>query len=144
MIGINKIIVLATGLLVVNTAVAANWVAIPKVSLQDDSGQNEPTTVYIDKDSIRKHVNIIDFWKKDQYEIAHTKLEKEAVITQVSHCFIDCKEKTVSINESVVYDKNGYPVVAFYSAMIMQPIIFGSVLDEVYTKLCGPNSEVPQ
>jgi hypothetical protein len=143
MIDINKVIVLAGSLLVADTAIAANWVAITKVSLGDDNGQKGPTTVYIDKDSINKKDNIMDFWKKDEYKIAHTKLGKQAVITQLLHCFIDCKKKTVSINESVVFDTNDHPVVAFRSPMFMKPIFPDLVLEEIYTIVCAPNSDKP-
>lgn len=103
---------------------------------------NDSTTIYFDKDSIRKSEHNKYFvWIKREYtesegvkESSRLKLA-EPISYQLSRWEFDYKNESIRTQSVVIYDKNGTTLASYtdkYSLNQFDPIIPGSIGEEIF------------
>jgi hypothetical protein len=125
---IKIVIFIAGGLLLCNSVKAADWISVH---------QDDEFSMYIDRASITKKKNIIEFWVKVEYKKIQTfDFDGTKYASTKNYSLIDCIKKTSGIKNTIWYNSEGKPVHSYDFPPKLSPIPPDSVIEFIFELLC--------
>ena len=127
---------------------AENWLSLGRGDMRPTWAPMEavPMEAFIDMDSVKRFKNTVQFSQKTVFDSDYTTPKGITYIRLIGTVIIDCPRRTHAIVELTGYDRRGgktydwadqaWVWMEFPEPSAFQPILVGSFLDRIRTRLC--------